>query len=368
MNEDQTLCGALRRMIAFLAAATVLMLGIIAKGETVRLHAEAGSKGPAIRLADIAELDGARAEVLGDTVVATFDPKARETRITLDIVRDSLSKANVNWGIVSLKGFSTCRVHRLGEPEMPADVDPTEAQPIASNLETEVTLNSSANLRAMVLDELAKFATASLEDLRITFSERDERLLKQASLTDRFEIEPKSASRLGRVPVTVRRFRGPELVETLNLTADLERRATAVVAKQSIAKGAAFTSDNLEVREVYLRDERGTPVSELKLAVGQASAMQLRSGAVVYPDAIESPLVVRRGELVTVQCMSGGLSIRTVARSNSDGRVGDVIEVRNEATRQSYSATVSGLREATIRVGVAAELPDAAANLEGSNG
>src|SRR5690606_12627577 len=107
---------------------------------------------------------------------------------------------------------------------------------------------------------------------------------------------------------------------------------------------------SVEVKEVWLADSRSQPITDPKLVIGQRSTVLLRPGTPVLPDHIEQPVLVERGELITVRCIAGGLVIRTVARASEAGAMDQLIHVRNEATRETFVATVTGSREAIVHL------------------
>jgi len=71
---------------------------------------------------------------------------------------------------------------------------------------------------------------------------------------------------------------------------------------------------------------------------------------VIYADDVRSPVLVRRGELVKVRCMVGSLMLTTEGRAREDGQKGQLIQVRNEASRENYTVQVTGRREVFVRI------------------
>ena len=80
--------------------------------------------------------------------------------------------------------------------------------------------------------------------------------------------------------------------------------------------------------------------------VGQVAAKMMRQGAIVYPEQIKSPRMVRRGQIITVRCIFGGLEVKTIARAREDGAAGDIIQVRNERSRDDYPVKVTAMGHA----------------------
>ncbi|HEX7010584.1 MAG TPA: flagellar basal body P-ring formation chaperone FlgA, partial [Phycisphaeraceae bacterium] len=330
------------------AAAVVALLTAVAQADSIRLHASAGSHGPQVKLAQVAELEGSAAQALGDLVVASFQEGRDQQTLTLEALRRTLTEAGVNWGLLTLGGYTACQVHRLAETPPPL-VEPA-APAAASNPMGTIDLGTPLTLRAQVEALIHQMAQAQQGDLRIRFNEHDQALLAQPTGHHRYELEPGAAQAIGRVPITVRRYDAGRIAQTFTVTADVERRALALVATRSIARGERFTPDSVELREVYLTQDVGVPLADRDQVVGLESAALLRPGVVIYPRHIRSPILVQRGDLVTVRCVVGGLVIRTVGRAMSEGAMDETVIIRNELSRQTYPAVVAGRREVVMQL------------------
>ncbi|MFA9479000.1 flagellar basal body P-ring formation chaperone FlgA [Phycisphaerales bacterium AB-hyl4] len=325
-----------------------LLVAAPAFADAIRLQRAATVAGSDIRLADVAELTGDRAEALGDTVIASFGERS-EITLRLADVRLALEEHDVHWGLVSLRGHADCLVRKSADRPSPGDREPrNDASAVASNVEDEINLDTSMTLAAQIIELLEHLTGASRDELRIDFRDRDADYLNRSAITYRFELESNSSTGVGRVPVAVRQYRGDTPVEEFNLSVNVERRMLALVAQYTIGRGDAFVDGSVRVREVYVSTDRGQPLDDRRLVEGQRAAAVLREGAVVYPEHVRSPVLVRRGELVTVRALVGGLMVRTVGRATEEGAEGEVIQIRNEGSRESFFATVTGRREVLI--------------------
>jgi flagella basal body P-ring formation protein FlgA len=63
---------------------------------------------------------------------------------------------------------------------------------------------------------------------------------------------------------------------------------------------------------------------------------------------LRTPLMVHRGEIVTVYARSGGVSVRTTARVREDGGMGDLVSVESLTERKGFIARVCGIRELEV--------------------
>ena len=63
---------------------------------------------------------------------------------------------------------------------------------------------------------------------------------------------------------------------------------------------------------------------------------------------MRQPLLVRKGEVVTVYVRASGVQVRTTARSRDNGSHGELINVESLENRKTYFARVTGIQEAEV--------------------
>lgn len=355
----------LLRDLLILAGVALLLLAVTAAGaDTIRLNAQAvAGQGP-VKLRDIATLEGPDAVALADTVVIETVAPGREVVVTLTDVREKLTAANVNWGRLSLGGYHRCRVQGPAEvkPPVTTQVDPKKTDAPAAPVETpapalanpmqEVTADAVITLRDHVVGFIEQFAGVGRSELQIKFADSDASVLDQSIVGQRLEVEPVSVTALGRVPLIVRRYDGDRLLQTHRLTMDVARRVLAVVAAAGISHGQTIAAGDVMIREVYIDDAKADPMTDLARVVGQTCVSVLRQGAIVQSRHLRSPVLIKRGDLVTVRCLAGGLVVKTTARALEDGSLDQVIRVRSDrGSQQTYSVKVTGVRETQIVAG-----------------
>lgn len=347
---------AFKRVFAVAAALAVAGGAAPASGQdSVRLRDHAVVTGERVLLRDVAELQGELSESLGDVVVATLGPAGAVSGgsgdsggepavVTIDSVRRALDAHGVNWAVVTLRGHGVCRVQRSDHPQdRPAQID----RACAAGEADPMDFPSTGTLQDRVIELIERFAGVDRQQLRIEFADPDEQTLSQLIGRDRYELEPLSSVPVGRVPIVIRRWDGDRPVEVGRVTAEVARRRVAVVARATIGRGQTIAPGDLEPRELYLTTPT-EPVASPEHAVGRVAAAVIRAGAAIYPDQLRSPLLVRRGEPVTVRCVSGALVIKVVGRAMQDGGLGNVIEVRNDRSGETYPVRVTGTQEGTV--------------------
>lgn len=338
------------------------LLAILPMGQTtaladiepqVRLRERSAVTHDVIMLRDVAELRGG-AEAFADVQVGLLLARESQTVITLDTVRKTLQEKNVNWGKWSLGGFAACRVSRMDADDAAVDaaIVADHAAPALINPNQRIDLATPVSVHQRLVRFMEMYSDAPAGDLTIRFSESDQKALAEPALDDRWEFEPLTAAPLGRIPVAIRRWREDQLVREYRVTADVSRRCLAVVTLNSLRRGQMIEAQDVEIREVVVSDGRGLPLSRLDQAVGQVCDSILRANMPVYAGHLKPPLLVQRGELISVRCIQGGIVLKVTARALEEGGRDQLIKVRSEGTGATLIARVTGARQAATVGGV----------------
>jgi len=120
-----------------------------------------------------------------------------------------------------------------------------------------------------------------------------------------------------------------------------EVTALVVVAATELPANRVLTEDDLTQERRKLTD-MAEAVSTLKAAIGQSSTRALRTGQVVLPNFLALPILVKRGDNITIRARSGAVEVNVAAEALEPGRRGDFIRVRNSSTGKVIRAKVSG--------------------------
>jgi flagella basal body P-ring formation protein FlgA len=129
------------------------------------------------------------------------------------------------------------------------------------------------------------------------------------------------------------------------------KAAPAVVAIENIPRGAVITAAHLELRMVDRlpkSNNRRLPVDSVEKLIGMEAKQTIQAGAIVFSDHVQSPIVVKRGELITVASESGAIRVRTTVRALQDCSEGQLVQVESLDTKERFDARVTGLRTAAI--------------------
>jgi flagella basal body P-ring formation protein FlgA len=140
-----------------------------------------------------------------------------------------------------------------------------------------------------------------------------------------------------------------------------------LAASRTLQRGAIVQASDLQYQARRANDENMVAVELPEDAVGRQVTRSIPAGAVLAVSDLREPIVVRRGDAVTVYSRAPGIRVRTTARAKQDGGLGDLIEVESFHDRSKFFARVSGIQEVEIFArGATLAPPMAAAPIAGA--
>ncbi len=298
---------------------------------TVRSSAVVGDLA-AMTLADVAGVEGPSAEAIKALSVAVSAGGVRQTEVV-----KVLEAAGFHRAQVVVKGFAVCRVESGGK------VQGDEAMALTQNTpakQVEASADDTTTLHDKVVGFVANLAKAPVTELRIEFAAADVKVLQQRLGDVRLEIEAGGSGGTGRVPMVLRRYHGDALVDTQRITAEVSRRYQALVLTRTLSKGEVVGAGDVVLRDVYVTGSI-QPVMDANQAVGMMMRGLAREGSVLMSDQLQPARIVQRGQLITVRSLAGNVSVTMTARAMDDAGAGQVIAVRNEKSRQTFTARIT---------------------------
>jgi flagella basal body P-ring formation protein FlgA len=72
------------------------------------------------------------------------------------------------------------------------------------------------------------------------------------------------------------------------------------------------------------------------------------AGKPLTPSILESPTLIRRGQIVNLEARSGGLTVKMTGIAKSEGILGQIIDVENKATSRRVQAIVRSRKSAEV--------------------
>jgi flagella basal body P-ring formation protein FlgA len=303
-----------------------------------------------VRLADVAVLEGSEAVTLADVVVIE---NASETanggtwiEIQAEDIRQVLRAHGANLSRLSISG-SSCTA-RLAATHRPT-------RPVASKIDVprrhEVVEDvSRSTMRSRVAEAIGRLLGAQPTNLRLLFARDDEDFLRQTTWGRRVAVQPTTSGNSSNVLIEVRVFSATDarLLERRRLRVEAEVRRIVLVMQDGVRRGSRIAASDVELRELWMKVDGSAPVESADQAIGSVARRRIDAGKVLRASDLEPPILIERGQMVTVHCLRSGFAVKSRARAASDGRLGDVIEFKLDGSKRSFTARVDGPGEAVI--------------------
>lgn len=124
-----------------------------------------------------------------------------------------------------------------------------------------------------------------------------------------------------------------------------------VHAARVIERGQTIASEQLQLQEVNIGKTSRGFYNSLDEVVGQGAKRRVRAGQLIAPNLLAAPLLIRRGQQVTIVASQDGISASATGEALANGREGEVIRVRNLGSQKVIEAQVveEGVVTSTFR-------------------
>jgi len=115
------------------------------------------------------------------------------------------------------------------------------------------------------------------------------------------------------------------------------------ILRSDVAANSEIHPDDIEWKVMPLRGH-GESILSVDSLAGMLAKRGIPAGEVITGDLLYSPLLVHKGETVTVRATNGGISITAMMRARSSAHLGETISVEHLSGTGSTSARVIGPR------------------------
>jgi flagella basal body P-ring formation protein FlgA len=176
-------------------------------------------------------------------------------------------------------------------------------------------------------------------------AEQMQRLAHATAVAVRGGAEPWTGSQ--QYVLTVRSVEG---ALDLPIDADVELAIPAVVALRPLTRGDVVHEDDVTVKTISPTNASQEIIHSIEEIVGKEVVRPLVTGQPIPARSVQAPVLVRRGDVVTVYALSAGVRVRSNARARESGALGDLIELESlvDRKRPRFVARVSDFQTAEI--------------------
>jgi flagella basal body P-ring formation protein FlgA len=323
-----------------LLCASVVVCGTSRAGAAqLQLRSECQCRGTMVTLGDVADItatDPKQVEALAAVELFPSPPAGTKRFVRLREIQDLLLIREIHLTEHEFSGASQVTVGSSGGSSPNPDQRPLTLA-YTKKSERRVTEAIVRYLRERVSNRQSWTAQVTLEA-------REARLLSTA---DSVAVQGGQAPWTGsqRFQVTVGTSAGTTSFE---VNTQIGVAAAVVVATRPLARGALITAADVELQAAESANGEGGTFHSLDEVLGKEVSQMIPAGKSLGPESLRAPLLVRRGEVVTVYARSAGVRVRTVARARDEGGLGELIAVESLESRKPFFARVSGVQEVEV--------------------
>jgi flagella basal body P-ring formation protein FlgA len=250
-----------------------------------------------------------------------------------------VSRINITGAASCLVQLVSARDQKAREVSLPADQAARSAPP--ASLE--------ARLREIVCQNLASQGLPKENEVKISFNPGLRELLALTNPPYEFQITPqRSPNWVGLVAFKVKVYRDSQEVQDLPILADVRVRMQVLVAAKTINSKARIGKTDIEKSWRAINSLKDKYLTDAGDVLDQQAKKMISLGTVITKDFLEPLPLVKRGQLVTVIYRKGGLDIRTVGKSLQSAFKNEVIQVRNERSKEVFRAKVVGPGQVSV--------------------
>lgn len=148
--------------------------------------------------------------------------------------------------------------------------------------------------------------------------------------------------------ITVDVIQNGATVRTVWVTADIIIHARVVQAASRLPFGSTITAADVKEAVTEISDARAQYFHSSSEVIGKVMRRTLSPGDPLTRDSAANPLLIRTGESVRVQLQRGPIALSYMGKAEQDGRLGEIIRIRNLDFPRSLKATVVGRGEVRI--------------------
>ncbi|MFV2065560.1 MAG: flagellar basal body P-ring formation chaperone FlgA [Pirellulales bacterium] len=336
-------------MLSLPATLMVLVPASIPTGRAaeIQLRDQCRASGTLVRLRDVAVIiaaDDEEAERLGAIDLMPAPIPGSKRRLRAREIEDLLRSRGVNLTDHRFSGAARIVVLPPGKrAAVRKNVRPSRLT--TRRLRTKVQAGITARLRE---------ASGRDEPWRIDIELTDEQVSLLAAVDGDCVITGGAAPWIGRQRFEIVLPPGSRMPR-LPLAANVSLPPALVIAVRSLAPGTVLHAT--DVRSVRDSDKRRSAVGgresfhTIDEVIGMETTRSVVAGQQLDKTVLRHPLLVRRGDIVTVYARTGGIQVRTTARARDDASAGELVMVESVGDRKRYFARVTGTREVDVFAG-----------------
>jgi flagella basal body P-ring formation protein FlgA len=115
-----------------------------------------------------------------------------------------------------------------------------------------------------------------------------------------------------------------------------------VVPSHDVPRGATLGDSDLEYQSVAAADYRAGTVTSMNELDGMETRRLLRAGEAVRTDDVRHPILVTKGQTVTMTFAAPGITLSATGRAMTEGGMGETVTIQNPVSFRQITGIVTG--------------------------
>ncbi len=210
---------------------------------------------------------------------------------------------------------------------------------LCQSANAQAPTESIEGIRSKVAQFLTdEYSHTNAERVEVRVGNLDSRL-RLAKCSQNLTLNLKDSSRTGgNINVQVSCSTGSAW--TILVPAQTKVYRSVAVAGRNLQRGDLVSAADLSSEIKDVGDLRIGFALTPETIIGKEIKFAVNKGEVFRNSALDAPLVIRRGDTVSMESNAGGISVKTSATAVSDGRIGQQIRVKNNQSARIINAKV----------------------------
>ena len=293
---------------------------------TIQLRPESTVHGPEIRLGEIAGIqgdDGGLVERLREAEVGRAPLPGLSRTLDLTYLKARLLQLQIDPGRLALEAPPTVTVATASQR--------VEGGDLVAFVQAQIRVERGAEAEHLAVKTLGSVAALVLPEGQLALKLR----------------LPAGAELRGATACAVEAWVDGVLIRSISVPVRFGLLAELLVAARAIPRGAILTPEDIRVerRELPAGQE---PLRELAAALEHRATRNIAYGEAIHAGLLELPPLVRRGDVVLVSAEGRGLRAVLQAEAREDGRLGQMIRVRNPKSGREIYGRVDADRSVRV--------------------
>lgn len=133
-----------------------------------------------------------------------------------------------------------------------------------------------------------------------------------------------------------------------NVATQVESVPPVLIAARTLPRGTIIQAGDVRLVAADSSQVPRDACRTLDEVVGAETVRAIPQGEVIGSPSVRAPILVRRGDAVTVFARAAGVQVRTIARARADAALGDLVALESPLDGSVFVARIIGLREAEV--------------------